>query len=157
MCRSVLPELASENLGDAWTICQIGAREHYAVARALARRGRLERLVTDVWAGPGSFAARGARRLGERFHPEIDASCVRAPTGRAVLREIGDRARGRGGWAQIMARNAWFQREGVRALAALQGERPRTVFAYSYAAGDILADARAGLAHGARADRRLLH
>lgn len=127
----------------AWTLCQIGARENYAVARAVARRGRLERLVTDVWAPPGSALARAHARLGERFHPEIEGPLVWAPTGRAVLREMGDRARRRRGWAQIIDRNAWFQREAIRALKALPADRPRTVFAYSYAAGDIFAYARA--------------
>jgi glycosyltransferase involved in cell wall biosynthesis len=35
-----------------WFCAQIGAREHYAVARALHQTGRLTTLYTDFWAGP---------------------------------------------------------------------------------------------------------
>lgn len=128
--------------GANWTICQIGSRENYAVARALARRGRLEQLVSDVWIPMGSAAARVQRRLRQRSHPEIEAERVWAPTGRALMRELADRMRRRHGWTQIMRRNAWFQREALRALKALPGDAPRTVFAYSYAAADIFDYAR---------------
>jgi glycosyltransferase involved in cell wall biosynthesis len=32
-----------------WLCCQLGAREHYAVPRALARRSALDRIITDAW------------------------------------------------------------------------------------------------------------
>ena len=34
-----------------WICSQIGAREHYAVPRALHKSGRLSALYTDFWAG----------------------------------------------------------------------------------------------------------
>jgi glycosyltransferase involved in cell wall biosynthesis len=54
---------------------QIGAREHYAVPRALARLDCLDTLLTDLWAPPflrgkPAWVAAG-RRFGERYHPEI--------------------------------------------------------------------------------------
>jgi len=54
---------------------QIGAREHYAIPRALSRLGRLDTLFTDVWTSPrwrvpfGGVAA--GRRIATRWHPEI--------------------------------------------------------------------------------------
>ncbi|MBM9594015.1 glycosyltransferase [Roseitranquillus sediminis] len=121
-----------------WIVCQIGARENYAVARALHGRGRLAALMTDVWAGGAPLPG----RLAERTHPKLRGARVRGITGRALAREMLDRARGRGGWQQILARNAWFQRAAARRLQPLLQGRPGTVFAYSYAAGDILAAAR---------------
>lgn len=121
-----------------WIVCQIGARENYAVARALHMRGRLVGLVTDVWSGHAPLPG----RLAERVHPELRTARVLSLTGPALAREVLDRARGRRGWRQILARNAWFQRAAARRLRPLLQGRRGTVFAYSYAAGDILASAR---------------
>lgn len=132
----------AEAVASSWTVCQIGARENYAVARALHRREALERLITDVWMPAGHPLARASAGLAERQHSEIPRSLVCAPTGQAVLREGRDRVMGRTGWAQIMGRNAWFQRAAVSQLKRLTGSRPRTVFAYSYAAAEILAYAK---------------
>ena len=57
--------------GPSWICCQLGAREHYAVARAMNRRGTLAALITDAWATPGSpwsqFPGSAGRRLSERY------------------------------------------------------------------------------------------
>lgn len=61
-----------------WICSQIGAREHYAVPRALHQMGRLGALYTDFWAGPVlRGAARwipndGLRSLAGRHHEELD-------------------------------------------------------------------------------------
>jgi len=67
-----------------WICAQIGAREHYAVARALHKQGRLAALCTDFWAGPvtrqiGNLklenrdgkTIRAFRALAARYHPEL--------------------------------------------------------------------------------------
>lgn len=61
-----------------WSCAQIGAREHYAIPRALHRRGLLESLYTDLWAGPivkrvgrGTFGS-----LKSRFDPELENANV---------------------------------------------------------------------------------
>jgi glycosyltransferase involved in cell wall biosynthesis len=64
-----------------WICCQIGAREHYAVPRALHQGGRLATLYTDFWAGralrraseigDGRWKIGGLRSLAARFHPEL--------------------------------------------------------------------------------------
>ena len=41
-------------MSESWVVCQIGAREHYAIARSLHRRGVLGRLITDAWIRPES-------------------------------------------------------------------------------------------------------
>jgi glycosyltransferase involved in cell wall biosynthesis len=59
---------------EKWFCAQIGAREHYAVARALHKRGRLASLYTDFWAGPivRKLAIGRLRPLAARFHPELE-------------------------------------------------------------------------------------
>jgi glycosyltransferase involved in cell wall biosynthesis len=60
-----------------WFCIQLGAREHYAVPRALKVSGRLEVLFTEFWAEPVvRRAARwipigGLRLLAGRWHPDL--------------------------------------------------------------------------------------
>jgi hypothetical protein len=131
-----------------WLFCQIGAREHYVLAREFHRRGLLRGLITDAWAPPQSLAARlpgrFGRRLAERYAADLaDASVVRF-TGGLLVFELLQRLRGRTGWNLVGARNHWFEAQAVRALrdGDLLAGRP-TVFAYSYAARDIFRAARA--------------
>ena len=126
---------------ERWVVCQIGAREHYAAARALHRAGRLAALVTDAWVKPGAALGQLSPGLAGRFHPGLDGAHVLAPRLGAVPRELTLRARHRGGWPLVMARNRWFQRMAVKQLARCR-MRPLTIFAYSYAAREIFAYAR---------------
>jgi glycosyltransferase involved in cell wall biosynthesis len=141
-----------------WICVQIGAREHYAVPRALARRGQLQCLLTDAWAPPGSLVGALDRRLHERFHSELAGAAVRAWSAGLLAFELLWRAQRLNGWRRVLARNAWFQARSARYLAALlpeqgsgtgcelvspscpQGDSQRVpvsrpvLFAYSYAA-----------------------
>lgn len=58
-----------------WICSQIGAREHYAIPRALRQTGRLATLYTDFWADPAvrKLAVGKFRPLATRFHPELEA------------------------------------------------------------------------------------
>jgi glycosyltransferase involved in cell wall biosynthesis len=124
-----------------WIVCQIGAREHYAIARALERQGALRALVTDFWIEPGSVLGRlpGGRRLGDRYHGELRSATVVAPNLRMLGFELANRMRSGGGWPTILKRNRLFQRLALRELAAVakSGEAPITVFSYSYAAREL--------------------
>lgn len=76
---------------DHSVVCaQIGAREHYAIPRALTRLELLDALVTDLWAAPPwrnrTPAVSAIRRLGTRWHPEIPDERVVAFTGSALWR-----------------------------------------------------------------------
>jgi glycosyltransferase involved in cell wall biosynthesis len=130
-----------------WIVCQIGAREHYAVARALHRRGELAALVTDLWVPPGSWVGKlpGMRRLKERWHAELADARVLAPN-LAMLgfeswaKRPGKRARG-SNWPLNMARNAFFQRRALDLLSTLNAH-PSTLFSYSYAAGELFRAAK---------------
>ena len=67
-----------------WIVAQIGAREHYAVARALQERDQLRRLYTDFWASDNPFMQRAPgplRALANRRHADVPAAKVTAFSG----------------------------------------------------------------------------
>jgi len=100
-----------------WLCCQLGAREHYAIPRALSRLGTLDWLITDAWVPPSSILAKiSAGNLADRFHNELSDARVMAFNSSAILFEILARPRGLRGWPKIVARNRWFQRKVVGAL-----------------------------------------
>ena len=115
----------------SWICCQLGAREHYAVPRALKRGGLLEELITDLW----------LRRAG-RFHAELAGVRVVAPNVSALTFELKASFARQNGWNLIGRRNQWFQKHAVAHLKAT-ADGNHTVFAYSYAAKDIFKFARA--------------
>ena len=130
-----------------WLVCQIGAREHYAIPRALGAAGQPGVLFTDFWVPPGSVFSRlpGGRRLVDRFHPDLDAAEAHAPNALMLAFELKQRLARRTGWPVMMERNRVFQKWAVQELAASDystsdGHRPPlqvTFFSYSYAARDI--------------------
>jgi glycosyltransferase involved in cell wall biosynthesis len=101
-------------------VFQIGAREHYAIARALQARGALAGLITDFWVPPGSIFGRipGARRLQDRFHPDLADAKAYAPNARFLAFEIQQRLAKRSGWPVMMERNRLFQQWAVQELAS---------------------------------------
>jgi glycosyltransferase involved in cell wall biosynthesis len=127
-----------------WVVCQIGARENFAVARALHWHGELEALITDAWSPDIAGLERLVPRFAQRHHAELAGANVIAPTLSAIGLELRARLSGVRGMARNILRNEWFQRQAVDALARLRDSQrgPLTVFAYSYAAAGILAFAR---------------
>src|SRR6478736_4612793 len=133
-----------------WICCQLGAREHYAIPRALSRVGMLEHVVTDAWFPRSSLLAKICgtdSKVAERFHDELSDARVRAFNSSSILFEMSTRARGLRMWPGIIARNRWFQGKVVAALADL---RPLTsdtpvLCSYSYTA---LEPFRYAKAHG---------
>ena len=123
-----------------WFCSQLGAREHYAIPRALFRQGVLEQLATDAWVRPGSVLAAVSHTLSERFHPDLTSARVRAWNSGLLAFELAARLKQLSGWPLILARNQWFQRKVVACLSSSRlsvvGSQP-ILFAYSYAARDI--------------------
>jgi glycosyltransferase involved in cell wall biosynthesis len=115
-----------------WICCQLGAREHYAVPRALQLSGSLGEFITDVW----------TRRLTGRFHPGLAHARIKAPNVSALTFELKAQATGVNGWKLITQRNTWFQQRALDHLHKQPANGPRTVFAYSYAAERIFEFAR---------------
>jgi glycosyltransferase involved in cell wall biosynthesis len=131
-------------VGRHWIVCQLGAREDYMVARALAASGRLEALITDAWYEPGSLPARTSVRLRGRYHPQLAGNRVEAFGYKGIAHEIFDLCTVADQWRSIMNRNARFAEMAARRLYALvhSGVPCDTVFAYSYAAEAIFKAAR---------------
>jgi glycosyltransferase involved in cell wall biosynthesis len=122
-----------------WICCQLGAREHYAIPRALFRRDALNSLVTDAWVPPGSFLAKLCIReskLRERFHIELRDAPVKAFNLSSFRFETLARLRGLSVWESVIARNRWFQRKIIAYLRCqLSTIDSQPVFSsYSYAA-----------------------
>ena len=147
--RAVLESWASPHFSifPMWLVCQIGAREHYGIARALHRTGQLGALVTDFWVPPGSMAGHlpGAQRLADRYHPDLASAPVHAPNLRMFAFELLARLCKRRGWERVLARNALFQREALKILADIRPPTSDlrhpppdiTLFSYSYAALEL--------------------
>ena len=129
----------------AWICCQIGAREHYAVPRALHLAGALDALLTDAWQTPDAARLPGGagQRLAERFHPELATAQVIAFNSQLLRFEIGQRLRRSSAWDRILARNAWFEKRVVAWLRKhCKENQNRTLLAYSYAARDLFREAK---------------
>lgn len=126
-----------------WICCQLGAREHYAVPRALQHSGQLASLITDAWVPPQSVLNKlpqsRLRGLRDRYHPDLAQISVKAFTPELLKFEAVTRLkRSPADWEQMIARNQWFQQKAVRSLQVIasqveKSQRP-VLFAYSYAA-----------------------
>jgi glycosyltransferase involved in cell wall biosynthesis len=120
----------------SWLVCQIGAREHYAIPRALHSAGLLNEFYTDTWLTPGSGLAhlQVLQRLAGRYHPDLAHAAVRAPRLGPAAFELRARLTTPGaGWSRTLNRNAWFQQWVCRRLRRRK-EQDFTLFSYSYAA-----------------------
>ena len=122
-----------------WICCQLGAREHYAIPRALLRLGMLEYLITDASFPPrsllpGIFGQKS--KLAERFHDDLSDAPVKAFSSSFILFEMLRRARGLEMWPSIIARDRWFQRKVVsflRSQLSTFNSQP-ILLSYSYTA-----------------------
>ena len=128
------------NTDQGWLCCQLGAREHYAIPRALEQKGLLHELITDLWIRPRSMLRSLRSGLAGRFHPSLSSAPVTAMNLGALTLEL--RAMGASGWRLITKRNDWFQRSVVNQLTRNHSGADLTVFAYSYAAAEIFKVAR---------------
>lgn len=129
-----------------WICCQIGAREHYGLARALHSLGVLECLLTEAWVPPGHPLTSAFPRFAQRHHPALGGARVAAFNWRTLLFEGWLRALAKDPWQRTLRRNAWFQRQALRELKVLSPYVPAgpstVLFAYSYAAKALLKYAR---------------
>lgn len=132
----------------AWICCHLGAREHYAIPRALHGGGRLQAMITDAWVSPGSawslLPGAAGKRLSERWHPDLAEATVHAFTASFTAREAAWRLQA-DGWPRLMQRNAWFGRRSGAALRSLRQASPRpgaVVFAHSYSAREVFTAAK---------------
>jgi glycosyltransferase involved in cell wall biosynthesis len=130
------------NTDQGWLCCQLGAREHYAVPRALEQKGLLHELITDLWIAPGSVLRSLRSGLAGRFHPGLSSARVSAANLEALTFALRSCVTGATGWNLISKRNDWFQRAVITQLTRDHAVKNLTVFAYSYAAEGIFKVAR---------------
>src|SRR5260370_4212620 len=121
-----------------WLCSQHGAREHYAIPRALVRQGSPGPLLTDAWVPPGSLLAALSFGLGARFQFDLTGAPVKAWNSRLLAFELAARLKRLSGWRVIIARNHWFQ---CRVASFLSSRHQRStlnsqppLFSYSYTA-----------------------
>ena len=123
-----------------WICCQIGAREHYTIPRALEQHQKLAHLITDAWVPPNSLIKVLTQTgLKERFHPALSQSQVQSFNTSLISFEITQKIQKRVGWEQTIARNHWFQKQAIKKLTQLASQftTPPVLFSYSYAALDL--------------------
>lgn len=128
---------------NSWICCQLGAREHYAVPRALLISGMLGEFITDLWIRPGTLLHSWKKRLTGRFHPGLAGARIKAPNVAALRFELKASLARENGWKLISRRNEWFQQHAITQIANGATNGNHTVFAYSYAAEEILKFAKA--------------
>lgn len=130
-------------------VAQRGPREHYAVARALHSKGLLSALVTD-WYAPSSklsklalsfLGSAGQRMLAAEAHdlPPLLIKHSRTKTLFERILERGDS----GSYDRYLKSDAQFASHSARLLAK-DTTRFSVVFAYSYAALELLEFAKKG-------------
>ena len=124
-----------------WICCQIGAREHYTIPRALHQQGKLSHLITDAWVNPSSpLKIITQSGLKERFHSDLAAVEVYGFNTSLIYFEITQKIQKNFAWQKIIARNSWFQKQVIKKLTKLTTKLsdPPIIFSYSYAALEIL-------------------
>ena len=121
---------------------QIGARDHYAWPRALHRTGLLGSLTTDFWSGSWPYSQ--IRNIRGRYHPELSQAPVNAWNTSALITEAYWRLSQSSNWDEIIRRNQYFQKNALTRIPwdSMPVGRKPVLFAYSYAALDLLREAK---------------
>lgn len=126
-----------------WICFQIGAREHYAIPRALEQQQQLYHLITDAWVIPQSpfnlLPKSILSNLRERFHLKLTSASVYSFSYSLIKFEIKQKVKQQSSWQTVIERNQWFQHKSINILKRLTPKitSPVTIFAYSYAALEI--------------------
>ena len=97
---------------NSWCTIQLGAREHYAVPRALYHTSQLRFLLTDLWAPAthGLNRLPQAKRLAERFHGDLVSASVVSPSLRSLGLQVASRLPFlKNPWSATILRNQYFQ------------------------------------------------
>lgn len=125
----------------SWIVCQIGAREHYAVPRALLHVGCLHTLYTDIWAnsairGLGRFAGRRGRSLSSRYHPGIPTRMVNHWTANAMARRLRGGIEAGSDYEGFIEEGSWFSQK-IRDRLSRGEVSPCTLFSYDTSAQEL--------------------
>jgi len=128
-----------------WWCVQAGHRERYAVPRALALAGILDRLATDLWVPPSvAWLLRGAagRRLRDRYHPDLSRRNVTAVPFRWAAFELMASLKGEHGALRVLHRNQRWSALAARTMVRKAAPTTSHVFSYCYDAREVFRAAR---------------
>lgn len=120
----------------SWICIQLGAREHYAIPRALHSADLLHLLLTDCWIKPFPILNNLSltRRLSDRFHFDLHQAPLKTSTISSIFQELYFRFdRSRDPWTTIILRNQSFMKWSSNILRRLP-DSDHTIFSYSYTA-----------------------
>jgi glycosyltransferase involved in cell wall biosynthesis len=121
-----------------WICCQLGARQHYVVPRALHKANLLSALITDLWVPPDTLAGRiGPKRIQDRYHLDLADARVIALNAASMSLEARQLFRNRARWDVMIRRNEWFQDRVLKELQHLakpEAQSDTYLFSFSYAA-----------------------
>ena len=128
-----------------WICCQLGAREYYAIPRALHQAGQLLLLITDAWVKPNSplnsVPIKPIKSICDRYDSDLKNAPIEAFNTGLISFEIQQRLQKTQDWERMIARNQWFQAQVIKTLEAIKisdNQDPPIIFTYSYAALEIL-------------------
>ena len=125
-----------------WFCIQNGAREHYAIPRALKLSGRLDTLFTEVWAGPvlRRLAFGPLRALATRFHQDLANARVVDWTWKTLINRTTQTPKHRNNnpYGCFLRNGRWFS-ENVRNYLARHGTdvRGKVIFSYDTTALEL--------------------
>jgi len=128
-----------------WFIFQVGARRHYAEARAIHGIGMLARLYTDAWVSWGKYLPAHSpvwlHSLGARYHADIPRRLVKSFTWGALLQRAQLKAcetkrpqYDRSLW--YLSSDRWFTRSVVKDLRTENLNADTDIF-YGYASASL--------------------
>ncbi|MEL7075838.1 MAG: glycosyltransferase family 4 protein [Cyanobacteria bacterium J06582_2] len=125
-----------------WVCCQLGAREHYAIPRALHTSQQLKLSITDVWLPEKSIFNLLPKPIlshyRQRYHPELKTAPVKSFNYQTIDWEFAHKTQKTQEWDKIIARNSWWQKQIITQLEkAKLPDKKINLFAYSYAALEI--------------------
>lgn len=117
----------------AWSVSQLGSREHYNVARALHAAGALGVMFTDAWIPRrqadllrGVLPAFAGRR-----HEGLPDALVRSATLQRLSMDACLRLNGLGGWDACIKRNNWYAKWVAGELQSVEAD---AFFSFAYTA-----------------------
>ena len=115
-------------------VCQIGAREQYAVARSIAKEERLLGLCTDIWTEPDTYWGR-VKSISQRWHPALKTQHIYKANFIFVSLEVVFRVFRVSGHKRVLVRNFFFQLFCCLTILSLVARRRDfTLYAFNYAA-----------------------
>ena len=125
-----------------WICCQLGAREYYAIPRALHRQEKLKYLITDTWISDDSTLNLLPKfllaSLRERYHSELKNTSIKAFNYSSIAWESSHSLQGVNVWDKIISRNYWWQEQVIKVLPKTNISGQNIIlFSYSYAALEL--------------------